>query len=364
VGVGGIALVAGLTIAGPLDPPAGPVSPTYKTLAEVEPRIAVSPANTPGSATAVFTISQPGSYYLTGDITGEPAKHAIEITVGGVTLDLMGFHLTGVAGSLDGVRAVGLGDIAVVNGSVRNCGAIGVHLNNTANVRLADLRVSGCTSIGIITGDTAVVTECSARSNGSIGISVGVASAVRHCVARSNGAHGISVGSDSIIIGCTASSNTINGISASFGTTISQCSARFNQGSGFNISSGSVIECCTAQSSTLDGIRATGESIIRNNVCDSNGVSTGDGAGIHVTFGDNRIEGNSCTRNDRGIDVDAAGNIVVRNTCSGNTGVNWAIVVGNAVAPIVQAATNAAAISGSTYAGALGSADPNANFTY
>lgn len=33
---------AAMLTAGPLDPPAGPVAPTYKTLQEVEPRIALS----------------------------------------------------------------------------------------------------------------------------------------------------------------------------------------------------------------------------------------------------------------------------------------------------------------------------------
>ena len=39
-------------------------------------------------------------------------------------------------------------------------------------------------------------------------------------------------------------------------------------------------------------------------------------------------------------------------------------LVGNAVAPIVQASTNAGAIGGNTYTGNLGSTDSNANFTY
>ena len=64
-----------------------------------------------------------------------------------------------------------------------------------------------------------------------------------------------------------------------------------------------------------------------------------------------------------GIKIDAPGNVVVRNVCSGNT-TNWSIAVGNAVAPIVAASVNGVAISGNAYAGSLGSTDPNANFTY
>lgn len=54
--------------AGPLNPPVGPVVPTAKPLAAVEPRIAPSDLSTPGDSDSVFRIVQPGSYYLTGNL--------------------------------------------------------------------------------------------------------------------------------------------------------------------------------------------------------------------------------------------------------------------------------------------------------
>src|SRR5438093_7800183 len=90
---------AGVLYGGPLDPPAGPVTSTYKTLTEVEPRTAVNAVNTPGDFNSLFKISQPGSYYLTGNITGVASKHGIEIVASGVTLDLNGFDLLGAPGS-------------------------------------------------------------------------------------------------------------------------------------------------------------------------------------------------------------------------------------------------------------------------
>lgn len=65
----------------------------------------------------------------------------------------------------------------------------------------------------------------------------------------------------------------------------------------------------------------------------------------------------------RGIDVDGAANIIIRNTCSGN-GVNWTIAAFNVVAPIIAAFSNQAAINGNSCSGSLGSTDPNANFTH
>ena len=103
--VGTLALGGALVaLAGPLSPPGGPVASTGKTLTEVEPRIAVNATNTPGTATSLFKITQPGSYYLTGNITGVSGKNGIEIAASGVSLDLTGFDLSGVPGSLDGVN--------------------------------------------------------------------------------------------------------------------------------------------------------------------------------------------------------------------------------------------------------------------
>jgi len=80
--------------------PSGPPGPTMKTLGEVEPRKAVQ--SLPGDANSLYVISQPGSYYLTGNIVGEPNKCGIALTANNVTVDLMGFGLIGVPGSLDG----------------------------------------------------------------------------------------------------------------------------------------------------------------------------------------------------------------------------------------------------------------------
>ena len=64
-------------------------------------------------------------------------KHGIEIAASGVTLDLNGFDLVGIAGmgAFDGVNAtaVGLTNIAVLNGSVRNWGDEGVEASGQAS---------------------------------------------------------------------------------------------------------------------------------------------------------------------------------------------------------------------------------------
>src|SRR4030095_6606576 len=70
---------------GPLTPP-GAAAPTMKTLDQLEPRTPIS--------TLPFTISSPGSYYVTSNLTGVAGQHGITINADNVTLDLGGFERT------------------------------------------------------------------------------------------------------------------------------------------------------------------------------------------------------------------------------------------------------------------------------
>ena len=57
---------------GPLTPPGAP-TPTMKTLEQIEPRTPISQADMP------LTISAPGSYYLTTNLTGTAGSNGISI---------------------------------------------------------------------------------------------------------------------------------------------------------------------------------------------------------------------------------------------------------------------------------------------
>src|SRR4029434_7246959 len=75
---------------GPLTPPGVP-APTMKTLDQIEARTPLAGGSTP------IIVSQPGSYYLTGNVTISTTDHGITIAgvVKNVTIDLNGFTLAG-----------------------------------------------------------------------------------------------------------------------------------------------------------------------------------------------------------------------------------------------------------------------------
>ncbi|MCA9306596.1 MAG: right-handed parallel beta-helix repeat-containing protein [Phycisphaerales bacterium] len=357
-----------ILLAGDLNPPAGPVAPTMKTLDEIEARTPINLTNTPGDADSLYKITAPGSYYLTGNITGVVGKHGIEIAAAGVTLDLNGFDLAGVAGSLAGVFASsGSDDVAVRNGSIRNWGDSGVNLFTFSAERseFDGLRVTGNGSVGIAADNAARIRDCVVSNNGGSGITTSQGAVITGVASFQNGNTGISAGSGSLVAHCAAYLNEGYGISVASGGTVVECIARGNSTYGIGTSSNCQVIDCQASANTLDGIRCAGTgSMIRGNACTLNGLNAGDGAGIVVVSNDNTIEGNVCTDNDRGIHVTGLNNLILKNSCADNT-THYQIVAGNRYGAIVNiTAGGAAAVTGSAAASTLLTTDPWANFSY
>ena len=307
--------------AGDLNPPAGPVAPTHKTLTEVEPRIAINATNTPGDADSVFKITQPGSYYLSGNVTGVSGKHGIEVSVGAppdpVSIDLNGYTLKGVTGSLSGV----LGLRALIrNGFVEFWGQDGIDISQGVVENVVAL---ACGDNGIEASWGTIVRNCVAESNTGNGISLADVSRIESCVVKVNVGWGIKADGACIIERCMAYNNTLGGINGGMSTTVRGCQL-FSNAVGIEVSS----DCL----------------VVDNNL-------NANGKGVFVTGSRCRIEGNNATASVKGFDIDGTGNIIVKNTAKGNT-TNFEFPLGiqNTVGEIVTGALVLDATNSSAWA--------------
>lgn len=340
-------------LAGSLNPPPGPVTSTMKTLSDVEPRTALSQANTPGNVTNQFKITQPGSYYLAGDIIASPgANPCILITANDVTLDLNGFsvraaaaegiHIAGdrvlirngklsmSAGSADGIYMQdGADDIVIEDMTITGVGGSCVRTQSACNsVTIRDTKVMGgqygvlltsadtsstlshvqcfgASRVGLFLSDRATLEDCVVRETGNAGgivgygIYVGQASSIRNCQVL-----------DSLYVGAAAPAT---GISASGNSTIDGCTV---------YSRGSVGVRLSGQGTTLRNSRVTMGAAGQTAVALSNGDSF---------IADNQITAPT------GIAVQlnsATGNTVIRNhLANATTAIAGSAVSSNIIGP-------------------------------
>lgn len=139
-----ILLVTVAANAGPIAPPAGPVSSTYKTLDEVEPR---TPIDTLGT-----TITMPGSYYLTDSLEAAFCGAAgITINADNVTIDLNGntiYH--NFACALAGIQIIGgaHSNITIKNGAIRGFD-LGIDAAVTTDCTFENLLIEGSVQAGL-----------------------------------------------------------------------------------------------------------------------------------------------------------------------------------------------------------------------
>lgn len=250
-------LTAGALFAGPLNPPPGSIAATNKTLAEIEPRTAISAANTPGLANAMFTITQPGSYYLTGNITAQPGMVGIFVQANNVTIDLRGFALLGNGVGDDAIGCGGgFADITIRSGSIRGWVKEGIDAYNCTNVTVEGVSVVGSTNgYGIIATENARFLRCTV-TNSAAGFIAGNYSSAEDCLSRSNATVGFQFGVGARLSRCTAAATTGGAPSyiAGADSIISECIARECSGDGFRVGAGGRVTRCTAQRATFGSI--------------------------------------------------------------------------------------------------------------
>lgn len=255
---------AGSTYAqGPLTPPGAP-APTMKTLGQIEPRIPIT--NLP------FSILSPGSYYLTGNlVTSDTNQPAIQVFVGGVTIDLNGYTIINFAGT-DTIysQAPGLSSLTIRNG-LMFFGKHAVYAPIMQDLRLEQVEILSATRTGVVAGANAQVLNSKFYQNGLFpaggdGVVVGTGSRVSGSVFQGNQYHGLVVGPGSVVEACTSSENAGAGFVLGKGSVIQNCSAHSNQLYGVFSFEGGLLEDVTLLYNNTgavvgDGTRISGSSI-------------------------------------------------------------------------------------------------------
>ena len=356
-GAAGAGALAAIARGGPLNPPAGGVAPTGKTLTSVEPRTEINAANTPGFPGSMFTITQPGSYYLAADITAAANQTVIGVYGQGVTIDLNGFAIRNVAGGVAQAVALngGVKGVTICNGSFVSCSPTVINGFIGTNCTLRDVALVDCPG-AVYLGDRALVERCLVNGPLNDGLLLGADSIVRDCVVIGNapGFTGIGVGAGSLVQGCVVS----------------------GFGRGVNIGAGAV-RSCTLRSNVV-GVYSSGPTAIEGNACDQNGTgvfvesstgrariadnhvtrSTGTGAsaaGIVVNQTGCVVEGNTLMGNHTNLRVTSQFSLIVRNRMAfPGGGGNSVIAAGNSVGTIVNAASG----------GSPATTDANANIIF
>lgn len=203
--------------------------------------IEINQAILDASGSHTYTISQPGSYRLTSNLTQFNADtHVIQILADNVTLDLNGFGISGVnhctwiygppssvscTGNGLGLGIYGTGEdhVTVKNGSISGMGAQCLALST--NARIIDVSASHCGHTGVQIASGLVsrviavanhlagihvgrgsVSDSNSEYNGGMGIDLGVG-IVRHSYIWRNVSTGVQIGGGGSAIGNTIYAN-------------------------------------------------------------------------------------------------------------------------------------------------------------
>jgi parallel beta-helix repeat protein len=264
--------------AGPLNPPVGPIEPTMKTLDSVEPRIVVN--GLPGSASAAHVITEPGSYYLTGNVIGFFGGIGIHILSDDVTLDLNGYSVVGTPGSWIGIYVQNAPTyrVSISNGVIRGWGQAGLFASNSRQSLYTKLRSSDNGGDGVHVGDGSIVRDVQASGNGGRGIYVLSDAIVESCTASSNALAGIETGPTCVVRGVSAHSNGGDGVSVGNASTVLDSYSEANTGAagvgtgnGIRAGTWSVIANCQTGINAAHGVQTDAFTNIRDSLSDGNG---------------------------------------------------------------------------------------------
>jgi len=187
-----------------------------------------------------YAINNPGFYYLGGNLNA-PSGGGISINTNNVTLDLMGFTISGTsnAGNNSGIYLNSKKNVEIRNGSLIGWD-YGIKAENScANNRVINVRAENNHSTGILlNGYSHLVKGCTSSDNSYNGIEVYLGGAtISGNVVNNNGNAGIYVYGIATITGNTVSNASwmviwLNGAGSIIGNTVSCDSGQTGIGLG------------------------------------------------------------------------------------------------------------------------------------
>ncbi|MDX2145952.1 MAG: hypothetical protein SFZ23_00380 [Planctomycetota bacterium] len=315
---------------------------TYKTLTEVEPRTLVSAATTPGNATAMFVISQPGSYYLGGNVNATGGRHGIVIAADNVTLDLNGYTIDGAGspGFPSGITSNNTNRRALMvrNGNINNFAGYGIFAQ-TRDSAFESLGFSGNRSGGL---ELFQSNNCIAREvritmpSGEAGLQLSSNARVENCIVD-GGFNGIIVGANSVVTGSVAVNQPGSGI-VSGGGIVDTCSVYSTNGTtsfnaaGISTGPGVTVRNCSVRDVRSAGIFIGGDGRIegcRITQC-NRGIASSQFSSGRTVIQDNDISDSGTMA----IDLPSGKHLVLGNRLRGNAGAinaNPSVVLGEVV---------------------------------
>lgn len=265
---------------------------------------AINQTNLSSSATNMYTIQQPGRYYLGSNLQASPSstnRRVIKINVSNVVLDLNGMTISQAHNnSQSGLNAIdiasNLSNITIMNGFINNVSDIGINVaSGCNNIRVTNVDISNCDGGGAqfntantILLDKVSITKCNGTgtnaqvSNSAIGLYMTTCSSVKidNCNFDSNQASGSRDSYGGYILTCTNVKIRNSSFSSNTG----------NSGRGLTLTTNCV--SCTFDNCTFsnnqgtsgagDGCVGTGQAFIYKNCKFLNNFGTSNASGLYV----------------------------------------------------------------------------------
>ena len=316
----------------------GPLAPTGPTMVTLYDRIAGddrakaecrrSIRSCPPSATAQFSITEEGVYYMVDNIEGQAGMACIEILVDNVEIEGDGFIITGVAGTLECIRTpnpvqcVGIYDLGIVDWH-----HTAINLSNSYYCYCEEVWFHRCNASGNPLG----LGACALGPGGTIDDCNVLA-----CVQGM-----LSVDRDGIVEECVVIDSTGGGISAVGPCTIEDNFILNNDGTGIGVGTGGGVVLNNRVCSCPIGMKWIPANAARSSVCSENDI-TDCVTGIEVASNDVTVEENYVGRCTKAIIISGSASrvIVEENHCPGSSstaitleaGTSRCLVISNAVA--------------------------------